>query len=72
VHEIRGVVGSIRAAALKGRGGIFDHGDGEAKISRHPRRTGHAVVGGDPDNYECLDVMGPQMRLDLPPIFVPG
>ena len=67
VHEIRGVVGSVRAAALKGRGRIFDHGDGETKISRHPRRTGHAVVGGDPDNDECLDVMGAQMRLEAGP-----
>jgi hypothetical protein len=25
------------------------------------------VVGGDPDNYECLDVMGAQMRLEVGP-----
>ena len=48
MHEIRAVVGSIWAAALKGRGCILDNGDLETKISRHPRRTRHAVVGGEP------------------------
>ena len=65
VHEIRGVVRPIRAAALKGRGCIFDHGDDEAKICRHPRRSGHAVVGSEPDDDECLNVMGAQMRLKV-------
>src|SRR5439155_4887968 len=60
MHEIRAVVGSIRAAALKGRGCILDHGDGEPKVARHARRGRHAVVCRDPDNYERLDVMGAQ------------
>ena len=67
MHEIRAVVGSIRSAALKGRGCILDHGDGEAKVASHTRRRRHAVVGGDPDNYQCLDVMGAQMRLEVGP-----
>src|SRR5207253_5358299 len=67
MHEIRAVVGSIRAAALKGRGCILDHGDGETKIARHARRGRHAVVCGDPDNYQRLDVMGAQMRLEVGP-----
>ena len=67
VHEIRAVVGSIWAAALKGRGCILDHGDGEPKVSRHAGRSRHAVVGGDPDHYDCLDSIGAQMRLKVGP-----
>jgi len=65
VHEIRAVVGSIWAPALKGRGCILDHGDGETKVSRRPGRSRHAVVGGDPDHDECLDSIGAQIRLKV-------
>lgn len=67
MHEIRAVVGSISAPALKGRGRILDYGDCETEVSRHPRRTGHAVVGGEPDDYECLNSIGVQMRLEVGP-----
>jgi hypothetical protein len=67
MHEIRAVVGSIWAAALKGRGCILDHGDGETKVARHTRRRRHAMVGGDSDYYECLDSIGAQMRLEVGP-----
>ena len=67
VHEIRAVVGSIWAVALKGRGCILDHGDREPEVCRHPRRSRHAVVGSDPDHYEYLDSIGAQMRLKVGP-----
>ena len=67
MHEIRAVVGSIRAAALEGRGGILDHRDSEAKVSRHPRRRRHAVVGGEPDDDERVDSVGAQMRIEVGP-----
>ena len=30
---------------------ILDHGDGEPEVACHPRRSRHAVVGGEPDHY---------------------
>ncbi len=60
-------MGTIGAAALKGRGCILDHSDGEPKVSRHPCRSRHAVVGSEPDHYECLDSIGAQMRLKVGP-----
>jgi hypothetical protein len=64
VHEIRAVVGSVWAAALKGRGGILDHGNGEPQVSSHSHRTGHAVVGGEPGDDERVDSTGAQMRFE--------
>jgi len=67
VHEIRAVVGSIRAATLKGRGRILDHGNGKAKVPGHSRSSGHALIGGHTDHYKSLDSIGAQVRLEVGP-----
>jgi len=67
MHQLGTMVVAVRAGPLERGRGIGDYDHGEAEVGRHAHGRRYAMIGGDADDDDGVDLMSPEVRFECRP-----